>query len=494
MKKTSSFFLSLLLSLGICSCFSSAEKVNLKSTTDNSVDSANIDLYNQSNAQNSYSNKPKYTVSFFSIVGTSEFCTATRTVTEGERVSPPEDFERGGYVFKGWYLEREYINLFDFNDAIYSDISIYARWEGDFVFSQNQDETYTLIGYTNDANVTEITVPSTYSGRSVVAIGNNAFNSNLTIQRVIIPESVTRIGSRAFYNCQNLQNIRLPSKITKIGADAFAYCNNLTNLYYSNTIYNWAKITFEETSILGNSTSGYVFCNTNLENFYTLTYDPAVLAKDTPISYNFTKVTTLNFSSNVTYSSISDYCYYGLKQLTSISINSESFTTIGRYSFARCPNLVSLYITGQAANKELKEGAFFCDYNLETLTNTDQIYKLGDYCFYNCQKISLFVFYTFITKIPAYAFYNTGLTSILFTVAYRLDFISSYAFASCSSLTYVGLKSVSIIESHAFYQCNNISNFDFGGTQSDFQSKRNNGYYGQGNDNLYNKISYTPAQ
>ena len=140
MRKSLLFFISLSFNLGMSSCFSNASKVQLKSNVDNSVDASNIiDLYSNENNQSQYTNKPKYTVSFYSIVGTSEFCTSTRTVIEGEKVSPPEDFERPGYVFKGWYLEREYINLFDFNDGIYDDISIYARWEGDFVFSENDD-------------------------------------------------------------------------------------------------------------------------------------------------------------------------------------------------------------------------------------------------------------------------------------------------------------------------------------------------------------------
>ena len=40
----------------------------------------------------------------------------------------PEDPERDGYVFAGWYLDESYITLYEFNIPVKEDIILYAKW------------------------------------------------------------------------------------------------------------------------------------------------------------------------------------------------------------------------------------------------------------------------------------------------------------------------------------------------------------------------------
>ena len=51
------------------------------------------------------------------------------TVYEGKKVSPPQENPfKQGYTFLGWTLEND-TNLFDFNNAINSDLTLYAKYE-----------------------------------------------------------------------------------------------------------------------------------------------------------------------------------------------------------------------------------------------------------------------------------------------------------------------------------------------------------------------------
>ena len=49
-------------------------------------------------------------------------------VVEGEKVKAPE-IEKSGYEFEGWYRDQNYINKFDFETKITSNINLYAKWK-----------------------------------------------------------------------------------------------------------------------------------------------------------------------------------------------------------------------------------------------------------------------------------------------------------------------------------------------------------------------------
>lgn len=66
---------------------------------------------------------PVYTVAFDSDGGTAVDAVL---VKENETVSQPEDPEKKGYKFLGWYLNDE---AYDFNLAVLSDLTLKAKWE-----------------------------------------------------------------------------------------------------------------------------------------------------------------------------------------------------------------------------------------------------------------------------------------------------------------------------------------------------------------------------
>ena len=92
-----------------------------------------ITLYAQWNKKSSgssgggtYVPSATYTVSFDSTGGSP---VDSQTINKSDRITRPENPEKDGYVFAGWYMSREYSQEFDFyNTNISSDTVLYARW------------------------------------------------------------------------------------------------------------------------------------------------------------------------------------------------------------------------------------------------------------------------------------------------------------------------------------------------------------------------------
>ncbi len=72
--------------------------------------------------------------------------------------------------------------------------------------------------------------------KSVIVIGNGAFECCSKLNSIEIPESVTMIGHRAFKGCMSLTSIDIPNSVTVMGLDAFYGCTGLTSIVVSNSL------------------------------------------------------------------------------------------------------------------------------------------------------------------------------------------------------------------------------------------------------------------
>ena len=54
---------------------------------------------------------------------------AVETVEEGDVAPEPEDPVRDRYAFTGWYADADCSEEFDFEEALYEDVTVYAGWE-----------------------------------------------------------------------------------------------------------------------------------------------------------------------------------------------------------------------------------------------------------------------------------------------------------------------------------------------------------------------------
>ena len=77
-------------------------------------------------AKNPDDNNQTYDVLFESNGGS---IIAKQTVKSKDKLTPPNDPTRTGYVFKGWYTNKELTNSYDFNLPITQSLTLYAKWE-----------------------------------------------------------------------------------------------------------------------------------------------------------------------------------------------------------------------------------------------------------------------------------------------------------------------------------------------------------------------------
>ena len=67
-----------------------------------------------------------YSVTFYTAHGD---IPVGQLVEEGQKVIKPADPKAEGYIFRGWYTEIEYTNIYDFNAPVSKNLTLYAKWE-----------------------------------------------------------------------------------------------------------------------------------------------------------------------------------------------------------------------------------------------------------------------------------------------------------------------------------------------------------------------------
>lgn len=149
----------------------------------------------------------------------------SKEYTSGEAVTllGRGTLENNDYTFLGW--EYYYNTLYpgDYITMRYEDINLYPVWDdgldGPFIFEIESNEAvitaYTEYSYSGST----VIIPETLQGKSVTAIGNNAF-SNVSVSGVTLPRNLKRIGIGAFSN-NNITSLNIPSSVETIGVNAF---------------------------------------------------------------------------------------------------------------------------------------------------------------------------------------------------------------------------------------------------------------------------------
>ena len=195
-------------------------------------------------------------------------------------------------------------------------------------------------------DLTSLSLPS-----GVTEIGSSAFEDCIGLTSLPLPSSVTEIGSSAFEGCRGLSSLTIPPGVTKIGSSAFKGCSRLTSLTIHSDVTEIGYYPFLGCTGL-KDVSFYI--NGDFEAY--LTKGHPYIGCDCGIKY-----------------------YLNDEEITSIVVPS-SITTLGKYAFQRCSNLLSVYVSWPTP---ISAYDTFSEADLENCTlyvpqGTEQDYFLAD--------------------------------------------------------------------------------------------------------------------
>lgn len=295
-----------------------------------------------------------------------------------------------------------------------------AGTDNALVYTLKEDGTYSVSAKSFKKMKGDIVIPSSYEGRAVTEIGQNAFSERLPDAIIIEPP--------AFFECK-ITSIEIPDSVTKIGSDAFLHCSSLTAVYITD-ISAW--------------------CNISFENAYA---NPFAYAENLYLNGNH--ITDLNIPSDVT--SIEDYAFLECSSLMSVVIP-DSVTKIGNFAFYHCSSLPNVVIPESVTS--IGDSAFAGCRSLKNIDIPDSITKIEDAVFSGCESLTSIKIPGSVTEIGGYAFWNcNSLTSI--KIPDGVTEIGYHTFEGCTSLTSLVIPdSVTSIKSHAFNDCDGLTSIE----------------------------------
>ena len=369
-------------------------------------------------------------------------------------------------------LDQIYVEVVDYAWNTYStEVQLSGSH---FTTEDNSGDTVTITRYSGVS--TSLDIPSEIDGKTVTAIGANAF-AGAPLSSVTIPETVTAIGAGAFQGT-DLTWVKVPASVAEIGEKAFGYdadgqpivdftlcvtpgstaeayakANNFALEYFTESGLRYEILTDAET---GDQYASII------------TYDgtdPQLVIPETLQDVPVTEIGYRAFLENAVITGVTLP-----STLKKIGDRAFMFTNVGDIdlptgleiieegAFAQMPNLTAINIPGGV--KELPYMVFYNDVNLASVTLNeglekigsdvfsscsglkslilpDTVKELGENTFQNCTSLASINFPASLTYIPYACFDNAGLTTL--TIPENIISIGGGAFGRCAKLTSVTL-------------------------------------------------------
>ena len=98
---------------------------------------------------------------------------------------------------------------------------------GQFMY-KDVDGGVCITGFTGEGG--DVFIPSEIDGKTVVALGDEAFWYKTELTAVSMPSSLEYLGNRVFQGCKSLTAVSLPDSVSEIGDACFSDCENLVSL------------------------------------------------------------------------------------------------------------------------------------------------------------------------------------------------------------------------------------------------------------------------
>ncbi len=364
-----------------------------------------------------------------------------------------------------------------------------AASTSDLAFTLNSDSKSYSVTDCNTSASGSLTIPSTYNGKPVTAIGDDAFSNCTSLTSITIPDGVTSIGYGAFSGCTNLTNINIPEGITCINAAMFYGCSSLTSITIPNSVVTIYTGAFSNCTGLTSVTIPDSVTSIGVGAFFgcagltDVTISNSIFGISSYVFGDCTGLTSVVIPNNVTH--IGSSAFSNCTGLTSITI-SDSVTYIGEGAFSGCAIKKLIVADG---SKTITSTMIVCKDSLEeiiipnsvtyvtekglqnsknltsvTFENNSQLTTIGYGTFNSCSKLTSVNFgeNSRLITIDGYAFNKcTNLKN--FAIPDGVTGIGSHAFYGCESLTSIRIPNgVTTIEDYAFWGCTNLESVSIG--------------------------------
>lgn len=411
--------------------------------------------------------------------------------TLDERTRP---YLRSGYDFIGWYTDRECTTEYNFDNAIESNFTLYAKWAKKINYVENEDGTATVtsINSRQSRNSTmqlfsltrtvenpaqtaleqiqtaDSIVPLFVDGKSIVSIASNAVSPDCS--SIYIPEIVENIENGAI------------SKPTCI----VCWPNSYAHRYAESNGYDYVLLSFEGTD----ENASEIFTYAVNDDGYSVTITGLVDNCSPSNLYIPSRINGYTVTA-IGHSALGYPAFDNLDFLKQVSIP-FSVSYIGANAFYNCVNLST--VTLNNGLKSIGDDAFGNCKSLDSIVIPETVTSLGD-CFNECtglreltMPVSAKIYYyefgyidttfencTNIEKVTltkgsgnmqsfgnytCTPWYISGCKEVV--ISEGVSNISYKAFYNCSSLEKIMLpNSVTQIDEYAFYNCTNLQNITF---------------------------------
>ena len=319
------------------------------------------------------------------------------------------------------------------------------------MYNLNEDDTYSVAKC--DVSQTDVVIPETYKGKSVVKIENGAFDDCKNVLSLVIPDSVTEVEINALNGLRNLQKLTAPavalssvSKIQKI--DTLIVTSG--EAIGENAVSGWdylKSVTLPDTlKTIGDL--GFAHC----ELLEQISLPDGLTSIGANAFYNCASIEQFNLPDSV--ESIGNYAFGECASLETVSL-SKSLSTLGNWVFASCNSLINLTISPENANYYSTGNCI-----IERGTHTLVLGCLGS-IIPNDGTIKIIGHHAFASQE----------TLVSITLPDSVTTIETYAFDGCSSLVSVELGIFfRMFEKYSFTNCPSIEYFTYPGTMANFNS------------------------
>lgn len=315
---------------------------------------------------------------------------------------------------------------------------------------------------------------------------------------VTIPNGVEFIWDKAFFGC-SLASITIPASVISISNSAF-FRGSLGTVNYGGTLAQWCTM---NSGGISYAKSVKLADGTDLKSLTNVTISAGVTSIGDYAFFYCESLTRVTIPAGVT--SIGDSVFSCCKGLTSITIP-DGVTSIGSSAFENCSNLTSVTIP-VSVKESIGSNAFDGDYNLKTVNysgtlaqwctmegdyslmrwaksiklsdGTDLksvtsldipvgVTRIGGFAFTYCRDLISVTIPDSVTSIGRCAFECcSGLRDI--TIPDGVTSIEEYAFCDCRLTSITIPVSMKRILYCAFCDCYNLTNVQYGGTESDWK-------------------------